>query len=65
MDCVNHKRNAARCTCTYSGCPRYAQCCECLAYHRGMGELPACYFTAEQERTYDRSITYFVSANQR
>jgi len=26
-----------------------------------MNELPACYFTAEEERTYDRSISYFVS----
>jgi len=30
-----------------------------------MGELPACYFTPEQERTYDRSIAYFVSVNRR
>jgi hypothetical protein len=38
---------------------------DCLAYHRGMGELPACCFTPEQERTYDRSIGFFVSVNHR
>lgn len=65
MECANQKRNAARCTCTYAGCPRHAVCCDCLAYHRGNGELPACYFTAEQERTYDRSIGYFVRVNRR
>jgi hypothetical protein len=26
-----------------------------------MGELPACYFPAEIERTYDRSIERFIS----
>jgi hypothetical protein len=25
-----------------------------------MGELPACYFTPEVERTYDRSIARFL-----
>jgi hypothetical protein len=29
-----------------------------------MGELPACYFTPEQERTYDRSIGFFVRVNR-
>ncbi|MCX7030361.1 MAG: DUF6485 family protein [Spirochaetes bacterium] len=65
MDCANQKRNASRCNCSYPGCSRHAHCCECLAYHRGMDELPACYFTSEQERTYDRSISYFVSVNRR
>jgi hypothetical protein len=29
-----------------------------------MNELPACYFTAAQERTYNRSISYFVSSRR-
>jgi hypothetical protein len=29
-----------------------------------MNQLPACYFTAEQEKTYDRSISTFI-ANRR
>jgi hypothetical protein len=65
MDCPNTKRNAARCNCSYPGCPRHAICCDCIAYHRAMNELPACSFTVEQERTYDRSIGYFVSVNRR
>jgi len=65
MDCPNARRNAARCNCSYPGCARHAICCDCIAYHRGMSELPACYFTPDQERTYDRSIGYFLSVNHR
>jgi hypothetical protein len=64
MDCADQKRNVSRCNCSYPGCPRHAICCDRLAYHRGMNELPACYFTADQERTYDRSIGYFVSVRR-
>lgn len=63
MDCANRKENLARCNCSYPGCPRHGVCCECLDYHRRMSELPACYFDAAQERTYDRSIDYFVRSN--
>jgi len=38
-------------------------CCECISYHRSRGELPACYFPDEAEKTYDRSIAYFVKLN--
>lgn len=64
MDCANAKKNAARCNCTSGGCSRLGVCCECLAYHRGKGELPACYFTPAQERTYDRSIAHFVRVSR-
>ncbi len=60
MDCENYKKNMAMCNCTYSGCPRKGTCCECLHYHRKMGELPACYFSNSAERTYDRSIGAFI-----
>ncbi len=63
MKCDNIKQNLKNCNCTYTGCPRMGKCCECITYHRRMGELPACYFTAEQEKTYDRSIAYFVKCN--
>jgi len=59
MDCKK-QANAASCSCTYGGCPRKGKCCECIAYHRANGELPACYFSAKDERTYDRSIGFFV-----
>ncbi len=63
MGCDNEKKNISVCNCTYPGCPRKGKCCECIAYHRRMGELPACYFTAEEEKTYNRSIEYFVKCN--
>jgi len=58
-------RNLEKCNCTYSGCPRKGKCCECIAYHRKNGELPACYFTEEQERTWDRTIEHFVRINSK
>jgi hypothetical protein len=48
------------CNCTYEPCPRKRRCCECVAYHRRSGELPACYFDAAGERTYDRSVANYV-----
>lgn len=48
------------CTCTYEPCPRKGRCCECVAYHRDKGELPACYFTQQEEKTYNRSIAFFI-----
>jgi hypothetical protein len=62
MDCVNQKKNSRACNCSYPGCSRQGICCECIAYHRAMNELPACYFTAAEERTYNRSISYFVGS---
>ncbi len=56
MECVNRDKNLKRCNCTYEPCSRKGCCCECLHYHRVLGELPACYFTPEAERSYDRSI---------
>ena len=61
MDCVNQKKNSSRCNCSYPGCSRHGICCECITYHRNMNELPACYFSAAEERTYNRSISYFLS----
>ncbi len=52
--------NKAKCNCTYEPCSRKGICCECLRYHRNAGQLPACYFPADVERTYDRSIDRFV-----
>ncbi len=43
------------CRCTYPGCSRHGNCKACLAYHRENGEFPACFFTPEGEKTYDRS----------
>ena len=49
------KNKAMKCSCTYP-CSRHGICCECLAYHRRAGEFPACFFSPEAEKTYDRSF---------
>jgi len=64
MEC-NLKANRQSCPCTYEPCSRKGKCCECIAYHRANDELPACYFTAEVERTYDRSVARFVASRRR
>ncbi len=62
-DCQNKEKNLSMCNCTYEPCSRKGVCCECLHYHRKMGELPACYFPDDVEKTYDRSIRRFVELN--
>jgi len=64
MECQNLRKNLAACNCTYPGCPRRGLCCQCLAYHREAGELPACYFTEAEERPYDRSISFFLRSRR-
>lgn len=56
--------NKAECTCTWAGCSRKGVCCECLKYHWKNGELPACVFPPEVEKTYDRSIERFVTSHR-
>jgi Domain of unknown function (DUF6485) len=63
-ECPNQPKNLAQCPCTYESCDKKGICCECLHYHRGMGQLPACYFTPEVERTYDRSIARFLKSQK-
>jgi len=58
-DCVKDE-NAKNCSCTYP-CERRGACCACVTYHRGKGQLPGCFFPAEAERTYDRSIRAFIA----
>ncbi len=59
MEC-KQQRNAKRCNCSYEGCSRKGICCECLAYHLGMRQLPGCCFPNDVERTYDRSFERFA-----
>jgi len=61
MDCLNKKKNLKNCNCTYSGCSKKGFCCECLHYHLSNNEVPACFFPPEYEKTYNRSIEYFIS----
>ena len=60
----NVKKNQKNCGCTYSGCDKKGLCCECIKYHSRMGQLPACLFPPDVEKTYDRSIERFVSTFQ-
>ena len=58
------KQNKKRCNCSYEPCSRKGICCECISYHWGMGELPACFFPDDIERTYDRSVEKFIKTYQ-
>jgi hypothetical protein len=59
MEC-KQKPNTQNCNCSYEPCARKGICCDCLRYHMGSRELPACFFTPEAERTYDRSFEHFA-----
>lgn len=58
MECQKTK-NLKNCNCSFS-CSRKGLCCECLAYHKDLGELPACYFPKEIEKTGERSVTAYL-----
>ncbi len=59
-ECVNKEKNLQRCNCTYEPCPRKGVCCECLSYHLKNGQLPACCFPDDAEKTWNRDIEYFI-----
>ena len=59
-DCPNQKQNLANCNCSYDPCARKGLCCECIFYHRKNGQIPACFFPPDIERTYERSIENFI-----
>ena len=59
-ECSFQGKNLKQCNCSYPGCPKKGNCCECLHYHRRNGELPACFFPDHIEKTYDRSIRKFI-----
>ncbi|MEJ5165589.1 MAG: DUF6485 family protein [Thermoanaerobaculia bacterium] len=62
-DCSKEK-NLKICTCTYEPCPRKGICCECILYHRKNGEIPGCFFSEKDERTYNRSIEFFIKCRK-
>jgi hypothetical protein len=45
-------RTGADCKCTCTSC----NCCQCVAFHRELGEATGCMFTPAGERTNDRSL---------
>ncbi len=52
--------NLNKCPCTYPNCSRKGICCECIKYHWENRELPACFFSKETEKTFNRSIKKFI-----
>lgn len=56
----NIKQNKTKCNCSYEPCSRKGICCECLSYHLNSGQVPACFFPDDVEKTYDRSIERFI-----
>ncbi|MCJ7508499.1 MAG: DUF6485 family protein [candidate division Zixibacteria bacterium] len=54
------KENLSFCNCTYQPCSRKGKCCECIRYHWKVKELPACFFPASVEKSYDRSLDRFL-----
>lgn len=59
MECKT-EANKKKCNCSYEPCSRKGNCCQCLSYHWGNQELPACVFPPDVERTYDRSLRKFI-----
>jgi hypothetical protein len=60
IDCENLSGNMDKCNCSYSGCPRKGNCCDCLHYHLAKRELPGCVFPDDAEKTWDRSFEKFI-----
>lgn len=56
----NVDKNKSMCNCTYEPCSRKGVCCECIVYHKRMGEIPACFFPDDVEKTFDRSVENFI-----
>ena len=65
VDCPNLEINLQSCNCSYGYCDKKGKCCECVRYHRSLGELPGCFFPDDVERTYDRSIKRFVDLHSK
>jgi hypothetical protein len=47
------------CPCT-AACSKKGNCCDCVAYHVPYGQFPACFFSKEGEKTYDRSLEKLI-----
>ena len=63
MEC-QQQTNIKDCRCTYTSCSRRGSCCACVRYHRDKDEVPACFFSATAEKTYDRSFDNLIRDRQ-
>jgi len=64
MQACRKPENLKSCPCTYPSCERKGMCCECIRHHRERDQLPACFFTKDAERSYDRSVQAFVRSRK-
>ncbi|MBW2975375.1 cytosolic protein [Candidatus Woesearchaeota archaeon] len=62
MECQKES-NETNCPCLHTECSRHGVCCECLSYHLGSRQLPACCFPDKIAKTDERSIRKFVEIN--
>ena len=60
----NIEENKSVCNCSYP-CSKKGMCCECLRSHLRSGEVPACFFPDDVEKTYNRSIENFIRVYQK
>ena len=60
----SYSTNKQSCNCSYP-CDKKGICCECISYHKSRGEVPACFFPDEVERTYNRTIENFIRGYQK
>ena len=58
MECKK-EQNKTMCNCSFH-CSKMGMCCECVKYHRELGQLPACYFSEDAEATGDGSVQAFI-----
>jgi len=58
--CTKSEENLEFCNCSYEGCSKKGNCCQCIRYHLDRKELPACVFPDDVERTWDRSFKRFI-----
>jgi hypothetical protein len=63
MEC-NKEQNKKNCNCTYEPCSKKGVCCECISFHLSNRELPACCFSDDVEKTFDRSFEKFAELVQ-
>ena len=63
MECKKEE-NIKKCLCMHTECSRHGVCCECLSYHLGSRELPACCFPDEIARTDERSFEKFIEVHK-
>ncbi len=59
MDCKRNE-NLENCTCSSMGCSLRGVCCDCVSKHLAKRQLPGCFFSAEAEKTFDRSFEHFA-----